>query len=74
MNITAFAEQAGFIVDKDSQKYQRQCIQSTHSLVDELLAVFALLVAAHEREECAKVCDAHRLFMTAREIRARGKA
>ena len=29
---------------------------------------------AHEREECAKVCDAHKLFMTAQEIRARGKA
>ena len=28
----------------------------------------------HEREECAKVCDAHGLFMTAQEIRARGKA
>ena len=34
---------------------------------------FAELVAAHEREECAKVCDAHGLFMTALEIRERGK-
>ena len=32
------------------------------------------LVAAQEREECAKVCDAHGLFMTAQEIRARSKA
>jgi hypothetical protein len=56
MNIKELAEQAGFIVDKDSQKYQKQCIQSTHSLVDEPLAAFALLVAAHEREECAKLC------------------
>lgn len=29
---------------------------------------------AHEREKCAKICDAHGLFMTAQEIRARGKA
>ena len=29
---------------------------------------------AHEREECAKLCDAHGLFMTAREIRARSTA
>ena len=28
----------------------------------------------HERQECAKVCDAHGLFMTAQEIRTRGKA
>ena len=38
------------------------------------LQKFAKLVAAHEREECAKLCDAHKLFMTAREIRARGEA
>jgi hypothetical protein len=38
------------------------------------LAKFAELVAAHEREECAKVCDAHGLFMTTQEIRARSKA
>ena len=28
----------------------------------------------HEREECAKICEANGLFMTAREIRARSKA
>jgi hypothetical protein len=39
----------------------------------EELTRFAELVAAHEREECAKVCDAHGLFMTAQEIRARSK-
>ena len=79
MNIRELAEQAGFIVDKDSQKYQKQCIQSTHSLVDEPLAAFALLVAAHEREECAKVCQRlSNRMMSAGEcvdaIRARGKA
>ena len=57
MNIKALAKQAGFIVDNDSEKYQPQCIQATHSLIDEPLAKFALLVAAHEREECAKVCE-----------------
>jgi hypothetical protein len=29
---------------------------------------------AHGREECANICDANGLFMTAREIRARSKA
>jgi hypothetical protein len=53
MNIKALAKQAGFIVDNDSEKYQTQCIQATHSLIDEPLAQFALLVAAHEREAIA---------------------
>ena len=35
---------------------------------------FAALVAAHEREACAKVCDEHGLYgaAPARDIRARG--
>lgn len=81
MNIKELAEQAGFIVDKDSQKYQKQCIQSTHSLVDEPLAAFALLVAAQEREECAKLCepqsnwdDPLTAYEIAKAIRARSKA
>jgi len=53
MNIQALAEQAGFIVDSDSQKYQPQCIQSSHSLIDEPLAKFMELVAAAEREAIA---------------------
>ena len=48
MNIKALAKQAGFIVDNDSEKYQTQCIQATHSLIDEPLAKFAELVAAQE--------------------------
>jgi len=79
MNIQELAAQAGFIVDSDSQKYQQQCIQSTHSLIDEPLTKFMNLVAAHEREECAKLC--HRFsdrMMSAGEcadaIRARSKA
>jgi hypothetical protein len=81
MNITALAEQACFIVDKDSQKYQPQCIQATHFLIDEPLKKFMKLVAAHEREECAKLCDrfqARDVGMQPSEcagaIRARGKA
>ena len=48
MNIKALAKQAGFIVDNDSEKYQTQCIQATHSLIDEPLVKFAELVAAQE--------------------------
>jgi hypothetical protein len=55
MNIQALAAQAGFIVDSDSQKYQQQCIQSTHSLIDEPLKKFAKLVAAQVYEECANI-------------------
>jgi hypothetical protein len=84
MNIQALAAQAGFIVDSDSQKYQPQCIQSTHSLIDEPLKKFAALVAAHEREECAKMFESiHKdstvpsvhfsLFDTAYLIRTRSK-
>lgn len=76
MNITAIAEQAGFIVDKDSQKYQPQCIEATHFLIDEPLKKFAELVAAHEREECAKLFDNHNIWdeECANAIRERGKA
>lgn len=55
MNIQALAAQAGFIVDSDSQKYQQQCIQSTHSLIDEPLKKFMKLVAAQVYEECADI-------------------
>ena len=63
MNIQALAAQAGFIVDSDSQKYQQQCIQSTHSLIDEPLAKFMKLVAAAEREECAKFCETNQVWV-----------
>ena len=53
MNIKALAKQAGFIIDSDSEKYQTQCIQATHSLIDEPLKKFALLVAAAAREAIA---------------------
>ena len=67
MNIKALAKQAGFIVDNDSEKYQLQCIQATHSLIDEPLAKFALLVAAAEREACADLC--YQLVDNSRETR-----
>ena len=75
MNIKALAKQAGFIVDNDSEKYQPQCIQATHSLIDEPLKKFALLVAEHEREECANLCMAvpHTGAYFAKLIRARSK-
>jgi len=78
MNIKALAKQAGFIVDNDSEKYQPQCIQATHSLIDEPLKKFAELVAAHEREECAKVVDAWGVWqgkteLISKAIRARSK-
>jgi hypothetical protein len=78
MNIQALAAQAGFIVDRDSQKYQPQCIQATHFLIDEPLAKFMKLVAAAEREACADLCyqlvDNSRELRFAAAIRARSKA
>lgn len=40
----------GFIVDKESQKHQPNCIFHTWHLIDEGLERFATLVAAAERE------------------------
>ena len=85
MNIKALAKQAGFILDNDSEKYQPQCIQFTHSLIDEPLKKFAELVAAQEREECAKIAEDKNTYYStdcgidvatdiADAIRARGKA
>lgn len=46
-----------------------------HSIVGmEAIGRFAALVAAAEREQCAKVCDDNRLYQTAAVIRARGEA
>ena len=67
MNIIELAKQVGFQTDNAG-------VWVDDSYIDDQLEVFADLVAAHEREECAKLCDAHKLFMTAREIRARGEA
>ena len=42
---------------------------------EEWVKRFAALVAAHEREACAKVCDEHGFYgvAPARDIRARGE-
>ncbi len=51
------AKQAGFVIDEDSRKHQPNCIVHTHYLIDAELMRFAELVAAAEREACAKVCE-----------------
>ena len=56
-DIIKLAREAGFLIDTHSQKYQPNCILSTHGLIDENLQRFANLVVADEREACAKVCD-----------------
>ena len=59
-----FAEKAGFVVDDKASQHQPNCIFHTRHMVDELLAVFADLIAAHEREQCAQLMD----DMAARDI------
>lgn len=54
------AEQAGFVIDKDSKQFQQNCISATHHVIDEPLTRFAALVAAAEREACAQVCETMR--------------
>ena len=56
---------------KDLRNSQADHQNQWDSLGEDEKLAFAI---AHEREECAKVCDAHGLFMTAREIRERSKA
>ena len=65
MNIIELAKQAGI---EDSLEYDHlECTEKS-------LAVFANLVAAQEREECAKVCDdEYFAFVAADKIRARGE-
>ena len=72
MNYIELAKQAGFVVDQDAQKYQPQCIEATHRMIDEPLKIFAALVAAHEREECAKIAEIAEPYQAADLIRARG--
>ena len=56
-DIIRMAREAGFIVSETSRKYQPKCIDFTHYLVDDLLERFAAIVAAAEREACAKECE-----------------
>ena len=72
-DIIRMAREAGFLIDTHAQKYQPNCILSTHGLIDENLQRFANLVAEHEREACAKVCEEHTMpSELANVIRARG--
>jgi hypothetical protein len=73
--IVKLAREAGFLIDTHAQQYQPNCILSTHGLIDENLERFANLVAAAEREECAKLCLETEPFygvMFYNAIRARG--
>ena len=56
-DIVNWAHKSGFLVDTHAQQYQPNCILSTHGLIDENLQRFANLVAAAEREACAKLCE-----------------
>jgi len=56
-DIINLAHKAGFLIDTHAQQYQPNCILSTYGLIDENLERFANLVAAAEREACARVCD-----------------
>ena len=74
-DIIKLAREAGFLIDTHAQKYQPNCILSTHGLIDENLQRFANLAAAAEREACAKVCEEHTIpSELATAIRARGTA
>ena len=75
-DIIKLAREAGFLIDTHAQKYQPNCILSTHGLIDENLQRFANLVVAAEREACAKVCNdwpngRDDVYLIARAIRAR---
>ena len=76
-DIIRMAREAGFLIDTHAQKYQPNCILSTHGLIDDNLQRFANLAAAAEREACAKVCEGRLLEGLnfegcATAIRARG--
>ena len=56
-DIIRMAREAGFAVNEKARQHQPNCIFHTQYMVDELLERFAALVAAAEREACAKVCE-----------------
>jgi hypothetical protein len=67
-DVLRMAREAGFVCHRDEY------------LFGEMLERFAALVAAHEREECAKVCDCMGMYYNilmgikcAEAIRERGK-
>ena len=77
-DIIRMAREAGFVVDEKSQQHQPNCIFHTWHMIDEALARFAALVAAAEREACAKLCeqagiDGYGTLAAAAMIRSREK-
>ena len=78
MDIIELAKQAGLVRNGDIGMKRWEGPRSD-SISDEDLTRFAELVAAHEREECAKLCDevgkesaSHWPYRFANMIRARG--
>ena len=55
--IIRMAQEAGFVVDDLARQHQPNCITHTWHMIDEGLARFAALVAAAERETCARIAD-----------------
>jgi len=67
--IIELAKQAGFV--------EYELDDGTTNAFDKRYEAFAKLVAQHEREACAKVCDEHPGYMTgivSLKIRARGES
>jgi hypothetical protein len=80
-DIIRMARVAGFAVNEKARQHQPNCIFHTQYMVDELLERFAALVAAAEREACAKMVEGlfddpndSVLAFIVDAIRARGQA
>ena len=56
-DIIRMAREAGFVIDEKARQHQPNCIFHTHHMIDEGLTRFAALVAAAEREACARMVD-----------------
>jgi len=57
-DIIRMAREAGFKIDGDSWIHAGVVLVDGRKSIDEQLKRFAALAAAHEREECAKLCEA----------------
>jgi len=55
--VIALAREAGFVIDEEAYVRQANCISHTWHMIDEGLTRFASLVAASEREACARMCE-----------------
>ena len=65
MNIIELAKQVGFQTDNAG-------VWVDDSYIEDQLEAFAALVAAHEREECARIAELAEPYQTADLIRTRG--